>query len=180
LEKFRNDKKIFHDDGYIIVVNRIKHQPMNHTIAKAFEYQINTAIRAIGFSSGFIMYLDEIDSYCSSTGYAIALPSIEPEPEKEELFILNDDDPDPEIPVRFKKPTADEVSEYATSIGFVIDGNDFVNYYESKGWMIGKNKMKDWRAAVRTWKINKGKYGKQQKLESSEYDTKERGFVPPK
>ena len=32
-----------------------------------------------------------------------------------------------------------------------MDADRFVDFYESKGWMVGKNKMKDWRAAVRTW-----------------------------
>ena len=32
-----------------------------------------------------------------------------------------------------------------------IDAQQFIDFYEAKGWMIGKNKMKDWRAAVRTW-----------------------------
>ena len=33
-----------------------------------------------------------------------------------------------------------------------IDVNKFINFYESKGWMVGKNKMKDWKAAVRNWR----------------------------
>jgi hypothetical protein len=32
-----------------------------------------------------------------------------------------------------------------------VDGVKFINFYESKGWMVGKNKMKDWKAAIRTW-----------------------------
>jgi len=50
------------------------------------------------------------------------------------------------------KPTDQEVSEYAKSINFVLSGDDFVDFYESKGWLIGKNPMRDWKAAVRTWK----------------------------
>jgi hypothetical protein len=53
---------------------------------------------------------------------------------------------------RFVKPTDQEVSEYAKSINFVLSGDDFVDFYESKGWLIGKNPMRDWKAAVRTWK----------------------------
>ncbi len=57
---------------------------------------------------------------------------------------------------KFQKPTAGEVTKYAASIGFVLDGEYFVSSYEAKGWMIGKNKMRDWRAAVRTWKQRQG------------------------
>jgi len=54
----------------------------------------------------------------------------------------------------FQKPTPQQITEYAQSISFELDGNQFFDYYESKGWMIGKSKMKDWKAAVRTWKRN--------------------------
>ena len=54
----------------------------------------------------------------------------------------------------FKQPTIDEVKEYCQDRENVIDAERFIDYYSSKGWMIGKNKMKDWRAAVRTWEKN--------------------------
>ena len=53
--------------------------------------------------------------------------------------------------VRFAPPTPEEVSAYCLEKGYNIDAERFVNFYEAKGWMIGKNKMKDWKAAVRTW-----------------------------
>lgn len=58
--------------------------------------------------------------------------------------------------VKFAKPTGPEVSEYAQSIGFSLDGEVFVSYYESKGWVVGRAAMKNWKAAVRTWKNNGG------------------------
>jgi RNA-splicing ligase RtcB len=54
----------------------------------------------------------------------------------------------------FMRPTAQEVTVYGQSIGFQIDGQRFVDYYDSKGWLIGKTPMKSWKAAVRTWKHN--------------------------
>lgn len=56
--------------------------------------------------------------------------------------------------LRFEKPTAIQISEYAKTLGFELDGDKFWNYYESKGWLIGKAPMKDWKACVRTWKTN--------------------------
>ena len=47
-----------------------------------------------------------------------------------------------------------EVEQYAQSIGFRLDGQKFIDHYEANGWMRGKNKIKDWRACVRTWKQN--------------------------
>jgi hypothetical protein len=52
---------------------------------------------------------------------------------------------------RFKPPTIDEVSMYCISRGNSINAEAFVDFYESKGWMVGKNKMKAWKAALRTW-----------------------------
>jgi hypothetical protein len=60
---------------------------------------------------------------------------------------------------RFTPPTADEVSAYSDEINAGVDGQQFVDFYASKGWMIGKNKMKDWRAAVRTWKRSENQRG---------------------
>lgn len=51
----------------------------------------------------------------------------------------------------FKPPSVDDVREYCEERGNDVDPQSFVDFYESKGWMIGKNKMKDWKAAVRTW-----------------------------
>jgi len=53
---------------------------------------------------------------------------------------------------RFQKPTPEQVTEYAAEIGFSMDGEAFCDFYESKGWKIGQTAMKNWQAAVRTWK----------------------------
>lgn len=55
---------------------------------------------------------------------------------------------------RFKAPTVDEVRAYCKERGNDVDAEHFVSYYESNGWMVGKNSMKDWMAAVRTWERN--------------------------
>ena len=55
---------------------------------------------------------------------------------------------------KFKKPTLEEVKEYCKERNNNIDSQRFIDFYESKDWMIGKNKMKDWKAAIRTWEKN--------------------------
>ena len=52
---------------------------------------------------------------------------------------------------RFQKPSIDEIRQYCISRNNRVDPEQFFNFYESKGWTIGKSPMKDWRAAVRTW-----------------------------
>lgn len=55
---------------------------------------------------------------------------------------------------KFKKPTPEEASNYAKSIGFQnLDGEKFCAYYETRGWVVGKTPMKSWKAAIKTWKI---------------------------
>lgn len=51
----------------------------------------------------------------------------------------------------FTPPTPDEVSAYCRERGNTVDAERFCDFYASKGWMIGSQRMKDWRAAVRTW-----------------------------
>ena len=52
---------------------------------------------------------------------------------------------------RFTPPTVEEVAEYCQQRKNNISPEAFIDYYTSKGWMIGKNKMKDWKSAVRNW-----------------------------
>lgn len=52
---------------------------------------------------------------------------------------------------RFTPPTVDQVKAYCEERGNYVDPQRFVDHYTSNGWMVGKNKMKDWKAAVRTW-----------------------------
>lgn len=72
---------------------------------------------------------------------------------------------------RFSPPGVDDVAAYCNENGYAVDPQRFVNYYTSNGWMVGRNKMKDWKAAVRTWAAKdkqpqtQGSYRKQTKAE---------------
>ena len=52
---------------------------------------------------------------------------------------------------RFTPPTIDEVQAYCQERKNNVDAERFIDYYTSNGWKVGKNPMKDWKAAVRTW-----------------------------
>lgn len=54
----------------------------------------------------------------------------------------------------FIPPTTEEVKKYCTERKNDVNAERFVDFYEAKGWMLGKNRMKDWKAAVRTWEKN--------------------------
>lgn len=51
----------------------------------------------------------------------------------------------------FVKPTVEDVRAYCQERASPVDAQQFFDFYESKGWMVGKNKMRDWKACVRTW-----------------------------
>lgn len=55
----------------------------------------------------------------------------------------------------FVPPTVEEAQAYITEQGYSVDAERFVDFYTAKGWFVGKNPMKDWKAAVRTWERDK-------------------------
>lgn len=57
----------------------------------------------------------------------------------------------------FVKPTSDDIKDYCNERVNNVDANTFFDFYESKGWLVGKAKMKDWKAAVRNWERNETK-----------------------
>lgn len=70
---------------------------------------------------------------------------------KEENKNINKNSLYSESSSRFQKPSLEEITAYCISRGNKVDPEQFYNFYESKGWMIGKSHMKDWRAAIHTW-----------------------------
>lgn len=70
----------------------------------------------------------------------------------------------------FTPPTLDEVINYCSERKNNVDADRFIDFYSCKGWMVGKNKMKDWKAAVRTWERgdNNGRAGTSSKPKESD------------
>lgn len=71
----------------------------------------------------------------------------------------------------FTPPKIEEVREYCRSRNNNVDPEQFYDFYESKGWMIGKNRMKDWKAAVRTWERDRNRASQSAKTNESSFDT---------
>lgn len=87
---------------------------------------------------------------------------------------------------RFIKPTLEEIKEYCIERNNNINPESFYDFYESKNWMVGKNKMKDWKACIRTWESrNKNKKApewlhkeiKREEYEFSDEDKKRFGLA---
>ena len=91
----------------------------------------------------------------------------------------NNNTPKTEKKERFKAPTVEEVKEYCTERGNNIDAQHFIDYYSARGWMLGKNHIKDWKACIRTWERNDSfkpqKHNEQpeKKYDQNGYDSEE-------
>lgn len=69
---------------------------------------------------------------------------------KENISISNDIERE-KPQKRFVPPTLEEVQAYIVEKGYCVDAESFIAFYQSKNWYVGKNKMKDWKAAILTW-----------------------------
>jgi len=67
---------------------------------------------------------------------------------------------------KFVKPTIEDIQDYCLERKNGINANAFYDFYESKDWMVGKNKMKDWKACIRTWEQR----NKKEKQSSTDFD----------
>ena len=70
---------------------------------------------------------------------------------------------------RFEKPTLSQITQYCLERNNNVNAEQFYDYYESNGWKVGKNSMKDWKACVRTWERNG--YDKPIKKKNNKQDT---------
>ena len=70
----------------------------------------------------------------------------------------------------FRPPSVDEVAAYCRERKNNVDPQRFVDFYAAKGWMVGKNKMKDWKAAVRTWERRDSEKNTQDFAKKYDYD----------
>lgn len=84
--------------------------------------------------------------------------------EKEEKRLSNDNPKNK----RFVKPTIEQIQAYIDEKNMHFEAERFFDYYESKGWMVGKNHMKDWKAACRTWESMRKSEKREEKEESAQ------------
>lgn len=70
----------------------------------------------------------------------------------------------------FKKPTLEEIQSYCLERKNSIDAGAFMDYYTATEWHIGKNPMRDWKAAIRTWERNQNKYNSTNSIKEGDID----------
>lgn len=71
---------------------------------------------------------------------------------------------------RFTKPSIEDIQSYCSERNNNVDVQRFYDYYESNGWKVGKNSMKDWKAAIRTWERNTGGKNEKKGINITKFD----------
>lgn len=159
--------KTFEQYGMIEIINNTvtipnweKHQALDQLEnKKAYmrEYMRNKREKQkqLALSAGEVTEQEETQDNCkanSKTNCKSNVSCLDKEIDKEiDIDIIMGDKSPKKAPKRFVPPSVDEVRAYCQERGNNVDAERFVDYYTSNGWHVGKNPMKDWRAAVRTW-----------------------------
>lgn len=152
LLKFQEDQKLVRDGDWVVMVNFLKHQSLNPNIKKGILRSIEELPLTLRKK------VKAFKAFQSLSKPFEPLPKHStPEPElKPELELELKPEPIGRSGV-FAPPTLDEVKDYCQERDNRVDPDRFVDFYASKGWMVGKTKMKDWKAAVRTWEKEREK-----------------------
>lgn len=141
-------------DGYSMVDDN----PIEHCTALSPESEYDRGYKQ-GYKQGMIEGITRVQTGGQlgdeQGDLSIPIPDPIPIPEIQAQAAVAADVPVVQKPVKaFARPTVQEVAAYADEIGSAVDPHAFWNYYESNGWKVGRNAMKDWRATVRRWNAN--------------------------
>lgn len=143
-------------DNVVTIPNWEKHQSLD-AMEKAKEQNRLRVARYREKQKQLVSNIDEdSNGYCNVTKHYDVMESNAVDKDIDE-DIDKDIDIDKEKDIKKKKtnrftpPTLNEVRDYCFSRNNNVDPERFIDYYTSNGWKVGKNSMKDWKAAVRTW-----------------------------
>jgi len=139
------------ESGIVVIKHWKIHNYIQKDRYKATVYQEERAMLQLKENNAYTL----ADAPCIQNGYNLdtqVRKEIELEKELEsEIGNIKSDKP---TRTRFVPPTLEEVQDYCNERCNNVDAEKFINHYTSNGWMVGRNKMKDWKAAVRTWEKN--------------------------
>lgn len=157
---------ILFDSGIIVIKHWKMHNYIQADRYRPTDYLEEKSILGIKPNKAYTLDVSKMETECIQNGYigkdsigkvSIGKVSIDKDSKEENAR--------EEKVKRFYPPTLDEVKQYCEERKNNIDPMAFIDFYSSKGWMIGKNRMKDWKAAVRTWERKR-----KEQSESSVYD----------
>ena len=159
---------ILFDSGIIVIKHWKMHNYIQADRYRPTDYVEEKSMLGIKSNKAYTLDVSKMDTECIQNGYigkdSIGKVSIDKDSKDKDS---KGESVRGEKAKRFYPPTLDEVKQYCEERNNNIDPMAFIDFYSSKGWMIGKNRMKDWKAAGRTWER---KRKEESKTESSVYD----------
>lgn len=159
------------DNGVVVIKHWKIHNYIQNDRYKETTYKQQKALLELDENKAYRLPESCTEVPCIQNGYntdtQVRLGKDRLELGKDRLGECMDADKPPHT--RFKPPTVGEVQAYCIEKGYHVDAERFVDYYTSNGWKVGRNSMKDWRAAVRTW----------EKKDAGERHEKEHGTSNP-
>lgn len=156
LQTFENFGMVEIVDGVITIPNWNKHQSLDaynkrKERDRLYQAERRAAQRALAEKSS-----DASSDTSSDVGVLDKEEDIDKDIDKNKNIIISDSSESGQTKTKaFRPPTVEEVSAYCNERMNNVNAEQFVDFYSAKGWMLGKNKMKDWKAAVRTWERNR-------------------------
>lgn len=136
------DEKVMLEDGWILIINFLKHQTLNPSVLKGVARSMQDLPLSLQKK---IQALYSLPPASPQLGTPKPKLKLKPKPKLKPIGSMKEDKKN------FTRPTLQEVQEYCIERNNQIDPQRFLDYYSANGWMVGRNKMKDWKAAVRTW-----------------------------
>lgn len=128
------------ESGVIVIKHWRMHNYIQSDRYKPTDYSEEMSMLSVKENKAYSLYASKMDTECIQIGYTDK-NSID----KDRLG------KDSNKRVAFAPPSVEEVSAYVYEKGYHFDPESFVAFYASKGWMVGNNKMKDWKQACVTW-----------------------------
>lgn len=137
-----------------------------HILTSAgIQKRYSTIKRNAEINEDFRVFTDETVVIAAKTPIIATKPHVStdviPLKEKKRKVNNKEKEKEKEIAKRFLPPSIDEVKKFVAEKNYSVDPESFVAFYQSKNWFVGKNKMKDWRAAVVTWEKRNREFKKQ-------------------
>lgn len=146
LKEFERLSKVKYIKNHIVLINFMKHQNYNTNMKKSAIDIYNCLPNDLKCNTLSISKDNPLKGFESLLNHYGMVSKYEVEVETEE-------EEEKETKNIFVVPTVLQISEYCQERKNTVDPNKFFDFYESKGWMVGKTKMKNWKAAVRTWEV---------------------------
>ena len=137
---------------YVTDLSRTRHEPVTNPLRT--RYEPVTQLSIVKYSTG--KFSTDKLSVVKEEKESKKKEAVEIESETEERKVASAEAPTlspPQAQKKFVKPRIEQIKAYCDERRNDVDAQRFYDFYEAKGWMVGKNHMKDWKAAVRTWEL---------------------------